>query len=188
MYQRLVAGAVWGDPIGMEPTPADVQSQWGAPGSQTGAAGREPPVTIVEALDWPAPTIMIAARGFTTPLHAQIEDLALIDWLYRFQDYQDVSDFLRARPYLIQLLSEAYANIRRLFPPSSQLVLEVVRDPEGDSSGRLFLYIQAPLTVEAAYSLLQRIDDEWWLEAATRSRCQLTIDVDYTICSTGPTF
>ncbi len=129
-----------------------------------------------------------AASVFDVQSIGNAEGLTLLDTFYRFQDYQEVSFFLRLRPFLIDLLIEARLEILQLIPSASQLVLEVVRDPEGDSTGRLFLYIQAPVTVEDAYGLMQALDARWWLSAARRAHCQLTIDVDYTACLAGATF
>ena len=118
----------------------------------------------------------------------EADALALIDDLFRFENYSAVADFLRIHPYLFGLLLEAYVEIEDVFPVVDQLILRVVSDPESEDDERLFLFIQAPIDPETAYGALQQLDKIWWIDAAARSHCQLTIDIEYSACSPGVTF
>ena len=118
----------------------------------------------------------------------EADALALIDDLFRFEDYSAVTDLLKIHPYLFGLLLEAYLEIQDAFPVVEQLILTVVSDPESEGDNRLFLFIHAPIDPETAYDALQQLDNYWWIDAAARSHCQLTIDIEYSACSPGVTF
>src|SRR5215472_16363143 len=62
------------------------------------------------------------------PVSPEVLDLN-IEKLYIFRDPPEVTSFLEEYPFLIPLLQEARMHIRRYFP-DSDVILEVVTDPE----------------------------------------------------------
>jgi hypothetical protein len=82
---------------------------------------------------------------------------------YFFRNVVAVRRFLRAHPQLTRVLLEARAYLQKHFP-DSQVVLEVVRDPEAEDWNQLFAYILTRLPVNEAQAQLDKLDEEWFLD------------------------
>ena len=100
-----------------------------------------------------------------------------IEKLYLFRDANDVKSFLEENPFLISLLQEAYIHIREYFP-HSDVVLEVVTDPEIMGEKDLVAFIVVEQTAEEASQALDRLDEEWWMEALDRAQDKLHITLE----------
>lgn len=96
---------------------------------------------------------------------------------YGYRDGFAVSSFLHSNPSLIPILRDAPRNIAGHFEDGPSLVLEVVSDPEGSESDRLFLFIQTRLPSDLAIERLHQLDDEWWLDAIPDDD-KMTIDIE----------
>ena len=99
--------------------------------------------------------------------------------LYTFRDRETVVDFLATPPHLVPLLVEARPEIARYFGPETPVVLEVIPDREAEGYSDLFAFIQTALPTTEAAERLDQLDEEWWLEALDRARCNLTIDIEF---------
>ncbi len=91
-------------------------------------------------------------------------DIARIERRYTLTDREQVLRFVREAPYLLPLLHVAPDVIRRYFPGST-LRLEVVTDPE-EGHTEIVLFIATQTGSPDALDALQRLDEEWWLDAA----------------------
>jgi hypothetical protein len=92
----------------------------------------------------------------------------------------DVQSMTDRNPHLVSLLREAREQVDRVFGSSAPIDLEVVENPEAaDSSPELFAFIQTPLPVPAARERLERLDEEWWLDALPRAEGRLNIALEY---------
>lgn len=98
---------------------------------------------------------------------------------YRFRRDREVSDFLNEHNYLFPLLIEGYQQIEKCFGEGTQVVLEVLTEPESNEEGELFALIQTSLPTEEATGQLEQLDQEWWLEASLQAECRLNVDVEY---------
>ncbi len=107
------------------------------------------------------------------------ERIELLAELYQFKDYVAVATFLRESPFLAGLLLEAYERIKGHFGSDTQVALEVLTDPEVENSRELFALVRTRLSPDEALSRLNRLDEEWWLEASFQACCRLNIDVEY---------
>ena len=69
-------------------------------------------------------------------------------------------------------------NVIRFFPDAS-LSLSVIIDPESGSEDDdiLGVAIASDIDVEESVDRLEQFDYDWWLEASTRSRNKLLIDL-----------
>jgi hypothetical protein len=104
-----------------------------------------------------------------------------VDWLERFyvlRRREEVVDFLSDHPFLLALLQDAQGQIETHFRSYSQLILEVVTDPEALDDRELVLFIQTELGPEEALASLDRLDENWWFDASRVSRGMLCIDVE----------
>ncbi len=76
--------------------------------------------------------------------------------------------------------STSTAQVARIFGPDVPLVLEVIPNPEAvDALPELFLYIQTRLPVHEARARLEKLDDEWWLDALPGADGRLNIALEY---------
>jgi len=103
----------------------------------------------------------------------------LIEQLYILRRRAEVIGFIKAYPFLAPLLLEAYGKIAEYFGPRTDVVLEVVSDPEAANHRELFILVRTGLTPSEALTLLERFDQEWWLDASEKARCMLNVDVEY---------
>jgi hypothetical protein len=102
-----------------------------------------------------------------------------LEQLYTYRRPMEVTGFLEAHPFLVPLLVEAHGKIDEYFGPQSDVVLEVVTDPEADDDRELFAFIQTHFPPEETLQKLDRLDQEWWLAASHRSKNKLCIHVEH---------
>lgn len=108
------------------------------------------------------------------------EQISLIRRLYHFRGEAEVSNFLRENPYLLELLKEARHKIPTYFGDEAGVFLEVFYDPEdSEESGMLNTRIAVDMPLEDARRILDRLDDDWWLEVCERSNGRMNIFLDY---------
>jgi len=88
-----------------------------------------------------------------------------------------VLDFLKKHENLASfLIEEAYNKIREHFP-TGELVLDVLTDPETNEK-TLVAFIRTDLNPEEALSKLEKLDEDWWLSAASRAE-KLCIHLEF---------
>ncbi|MBO1347587.1 MAG: hypothetical protein EBE86_009410 [Hormoscilla sp. GUM202] len=102
-------------------------------------------------------------------------EIESLEKLYSFKEPQAVYDFLESNPFLVPLLQEAHGEIRKHFP-NSRLFLQYITDPE-IYNPQLAVFLTRPenLDVEERIDLLERLGDDWWLDAKPRSQRKMII-------------
>jgi hypothetical protein len=110
-------------------------------------------------------------------VHASALELRLVEQRYTFRRRTEVIGFIKAYPFLIPLLLEAYDKIVQHFGPSP-VFLEVVTDPEAICDRQLVAFIRTDLAPIEALASLDRFDKSWWLEASHRSQGKLCIHLE----------
>lgn len=108
--------------------------------------------------------------------HSSASGLDPVLELYTLAD-AEVDAYLQKRPFLLPVLVELHGQVQKYFGPNTQIVLEVVTDPEGDGERELFAIVQSALPPDEADDRLDRLDHEWWLDQLDRTRGGLTVDV-----------
>lgn len=99
--------------------------------------------------------------------------------LYEFKDRMAVEGFLRENPFLFDLLENAHDKIQEYFDFDTPMALDVIREPDAKSSGRLFVLILTTLRPKEALAHLDELDRDWWLDVLPAARGKLTIDIYY---------
>lgn len=97
---------------------------------------------------------------------------------YTFPAEPDIGRFLALRPHLVTLLGQGINVVERIFGTGTTVILQIHVDPEDDSE-QLFALVQTTLTVDYALELLDRFDEQWWLDASLEARGDLTFDVGF---------
>jgi hypothetical protein len=109
---------------------------------------------------------------FTDPQAQALEEI------YTFQEPADVQEFLTKHPFLLALLRAAPDRIRRWFP-SSPLSLRVITDAEDAGQTELVLFIATDQNPAAAFTQLQQLDDDWWLDAMNQAQGKFHINLEF---------
>ncbi len=87
---------------------------------------------------------------------------------------------LNEEGYLLPLLDEACSILRTLFGSDSELVLERFDDPESlDGHAMLFLTVLTGIETAEAMRLLERFDEEWWIDHVAQAEGKLQFTVSY---------
>jgi hypothetical protein len=105
--------------------------------------------------------------------------LQSFEQLYTLRRPSEVLEFLDAHPFLGPLLLEAYGKIAQHFESFSDILLEVVTDPEAQGLVKMFGYIVTSLTPEEAGRRLRQFDREWFLSQIPRAKGLLNFDVEF---------
>ena len=105
------------------------------------------------------------------------KDLAHLNELYTLVSPTDlVSEFLAENKYLVKLLKEARRQIARYFGAETKPLLELVYIPESDILDKIWVLIP---TKVAALPILDRLDEEWWLDACLEAKGNMNIKLEY---------
>lgn len=108
-------------------------------------------------------------------LGSLLEQLGL---LYDIEDVSSIRDFLYGKEYMVNTLIETNSKIHDIFKSVVRKVkLALFNDPEEDYRG-VSIGIVADITPQKALDLLQKFDDEWWLDMSAEIRKIITVDVE----------
>ena len=105
--------------------------------------------------------------------------LAGLQQIYRFEQPLGVAEFLKAHPFLVNILLEAYPKVTAVFGEGVMATLRLLDEPDFPCESELFGVIQTDLPPEEALRRLNALDEEWWLEASPRARSRLNFTVEY---------
>ena len=101
----------------------------------------------------------------------------LLGSFYTFNNPIEVKRFLLKYDYLITSLFEAHKQIKRVFEENIvEVCLEYDRDPEENFEG-LSVIVKTNLSPELSLDLLDKFDEEWWLDVEDETRMILTVMV-----------
>jgi hypothetical protein len=93
-------------------------------------------------------------------------DFAVLSQFYAFSDEDSeaqIIQFIKDHLFLLNILIEAPRYILSIFGSDVTLEIELDHDPEEDFEG-LFIIIRTSLSPEDSLDLLDRLDEEWWLD------------------------
>ena len=109
-------------------------------------------------------------------LHRELTSLSR---LYNIRRESEVFEILEDKPSLIPLVVEAHKRIRDYFGSSTELVLEVVTDPEATEDYELVILVRTNLSPDDAFSKLEQLDEGWRLDASSDMREKICIHVEF---------
>jgi len=97
-------------------------------------------------------------------LPAYKDDIALLKSLYTFNNSVEIKKFLQTHVALSAHLVEAHKQIVRVFGDEAvEICLEYANDPEENFEG-LFVIVKTTLPPAQSLDLLDRFDEEWFLD------------------------
>jgi hypothetical protein len=110
---------------------------------------------------------------------AQVQATSSLNDLYQIEEPDAVAEFLDRRPFLSDLLMEAYNKIIEVFGKGTPVKLKLFHDPAYPGSSKLFAVISTSLSAEEAIKLEDKLDQTWWIQNLDRARCQFNITVEF---------
>jgi hypothetical protein len=118
--------------------------------------------------------IAVVIQTITDSISKEIEQLSR---LYAMRGPERVLAFYAENRFLFDLLIEAPTQIKKLFGQDTPLELHLSQEPDFPSSRELFVLIMTKLPSEEAFPLLQRLDEEWWLDNCDKADCKLNFNL-----------
>lgn len=97
------------------------------------------------------------------------------------QERADLSTLLRAHPELGEFILEAMQAASSVFGTRVSYRLEPFTDPESTTGNiRAYLMLQTQLPVSEADTLMDELDNKWWLDNSNRVDGRLSLALHYT--------
>lgn len=115
--------------------------------------------------------------GSTIAVPSITPDLTDVDRWFAFDGRQEVFVYLDRHPHLVPLLVDVATAVQRFFPADDELVLHVIDDADTQTE-QLYAIVRTILPPDEAEARLDRLDEEWWLDAVELARGNFTIDVE----------
>lgn len=114
-------------------------------------------------------------NGFAARTRTHAEHLAKD---YIIKNPQEVADFIGENLFLLELLEEIPAKIRKYFGKKQELILQFFADPEDPNYHRLSVGIPAKTKLEKSSLLLKEFDENWWFDNERKSHSKILIDLE----------
>lgn len=113
-------------------------------------------------------------------IHAKtLEQINVLAREYEIRNPSKVAEFLSENLFLLDLLKEIPAQLRKVFGKKQSLKLEFFLDPEDANYHRLSIGIPTKTEAGKSSSLLQKFDENWWFANERKSRSKILIDLEF---------
>ena len=112
-------------------------------------------------------------------VHARtLEQINVLAREYEIRNPSKVAEFLSENLFLLDLLKEIPAQIRKVFGKNQNLKLEFFLDPEDTNYHRRAVGVMTKKEFDKSSSLLQKFDENWWFANERKSRSKILIDLE----------
>ncbi|MCU0240547.1 MAG: hypothetical protein MUC29_13990 [Pyrinomonadaceae bacterium] len=118
----------------------------------------------------------VLQNTFATHTRTHAEHLAKD---YIIKNPKEVGEFVSENLYLLDLLEEVPSRIYNYFGDNQKLALRVSHEPEFPNSSELWVDILTKLPATEATTLLDKFDEEWWLDNLERTNYKLNITLEF---------
>jgi hypothetical protein len=113
-------------------------------------------------------------------VHAKtLEQINVLAREYEIRNPSKVAEFLSENLFLLDLLKEIPAQIRKFFVEAQPLILEFFWNPEDPTWHQLHVLVPTKFSVDEAFSTMEKFDEAWWLENFARADMKLQILKEY---------
>jgi len=113
-------------------------------------------------------------------IHARLlEQINVLAREYEIRNPSEVAKFLRENKFLLDLLEEIPAQIRKVFGKKQSLNLEFFLDPEDPTWHRLFVRIPTKLEIAEAHKSFDCFKEKWWFDNEDRSGSKIFINLRF---------
>ncbi|MDQ3714014.1 MAG: hypothetical protein M3388_17600 [Acidobacteriota bacterium] len=107
------------------------------------------------------------------------DEITALPSKYEISNFEEVKSFLSKNRFLISLLEEIPNKIFQYYGGEQKIALEVFYEPDFPQSSKLWVSVLTELSAEEARSIMDKIDEDWWLANINRAKCKLNIGIDY---------
>lgn len=98
---------------------------------------------------------------------------------FEINKIEDVKNFLLKNRDLFPLLEEISNRIYQYFGDKQKLSLKVSHEPDFPQTPELWVSILTEYSAKEALPILEKFDEEWWLENMDRSAWKLNINLKF---------
>ena len=124
-----------------------------------------------------SPPYKVAHRSRKQLTVKQLQELTV---LYKVSgSIEVISGFIARNLFLVDLLKDARRKISEYFGDEFIPRLKISYIPESNILDELWVLIPTKLPVSQALDMLDRFDEEWWLDASERADCKMNIKMEY---------
>ncbi len=147
------------------------EAQWSISANRPSEATRVQPASGSEAGDagW---------RVWSKDLERQIK-WPVVERLYDVADPARVCTFTFEKPYVLELLLDAYARLCALFGETSTIRLDFNVDPEIPGRRYLAVRVLTVFSVDEAIERMDHFDEVWWLDRIGRAGRDLLFALEF---------
>lgn len=108
-----------------------------------------------------------------------LEQINVLAHEYEIRNPAEVAEFLSENLFLLDLLKEIPAQIRKVFGDEQNLKLEFFLDPEDVDYHRLAVGVPTKKKLEKSSALLKKFDENWWFANERKSQSKILIDLEF---------
>lgn len=113
-------------------------------------------------------------------VHAQtLEKINFLAREYDIRNPPHVAKFLSENVFLLDLLREIPAQIRKHFDIEQKLILEFFLNPEDPTWHQIHVLIPTKLSVDEAFERYEKFEADWWIENFSRGDMKILITREY---------
>jgi hypothetical protein len=113
-------------------------------------------------------------------IHAKtLEQINVLAREYEIRNAPEVALFLRENNFLLDLLEEIPAKLKKFFGGKSKLALELLSEPDFPSLREIFVLVLTEEGAEQARNKMDKFDEKWWLKHLDRAQCKLNVSLEY---------
>lgn len=94
---------------------------------------------------------------------------------YEIRNPSKVAEFLSENLFLLDLLKEIPAQIRKIFGKKQNLLLEFFMNPEDSNWHQLHVFIPTKLPPDKASSAMEKFEEDWWIDNFARVEMKIQI-------------
>jgi hypothetical protein len=98
---------------------------------------------------------------------------------YVIKNPSEVADFIGENLFLLELLEEIPDQIFRCFGYNQKLRLEILSEPDFPDSIELWVSVLTELSALESRQIMDKFDENWWLDNLDRADCKLNVTVKY---------
>jgi hypothetical protein len=114
----------------------------------------------------------------TNHVHGLNSDLELLNFFYEINDLIELENFISENEFITVCAIDAVDEIKKVFGKVN-ISLKVIRIYEESYFEQLQIRIETKNSIEDSLELLDKFDDDWWIEQTPVVKDRLSVDILY---------
>ncbi len=104
-----------------------------------------------------------------------LEQINFLAREYEIRNPSEVAKFLSENLFLLDLLKEISAQIRKVFGKKQNLLLEFFMNPEDSNWHQLHVFVPTKLPMDKSFSAMEKFEEDWWIDNFARVDMKIQI-------------